>query len=164
MVVYGESGGVPKYRVWDGSSWTDGAFVDVTNPGTGDVWWVRLAAKPNSNEMVLATLDDARDIRAQVWDGSSWGSTVAITDDSRAYGYQCYDAVYDRNDNAMVVWSDMGTSTVRYRVWNGIAWSAASDVYSFTDSVYWIKLASDPNSDNILMGALDSAYDISVST
>ena len=165
MVAYVDTGlndGVPRYRIWDGTGWTGGAFVNSTSPGAGDLWWVRLAADPNSDEIVIVTLDDARDIRAQVWDGSSWGNPLTITNDSRAYGYQCFDAVYDRNGNAIVVWSDKGTSTVRSRVWNGTAWGAASDIYAFTDSVYWIKLAADPNSDNILMGALNEDKDVHV--
>ncbi|HIE32038.1 MAG TPA: VWA domain-containing protein, partial [Methanosarcinales archaeon] len=153
--------GVPRYRVWDGSSWTGGAAVDGTNPGTGDIWWVRLAANPNSDEMVLVTLDDREDIRAQVWDGSSWGNPIEITDTARIDSHQCFDVVYDKDGDAMVLWADQ--SSVKSRVWDGTAWSAASDIYGFTDNVYWIKLASDPNSNNILMGALDLAYDISVS-
>ena len=154
--------GVPEYRVWDGSLWTGGAAVDGTSPGAGDIGWVRLAADPNSDEMVLVTLDDERDIRAQVWDGSNWGNPIIVTDESRAYGYQCYDVVYDQTGNAMVVWADMGTSTVRSRVWNGTAWGAVGDIYAFTDSVYWIKLAADPNSNNMLMGALDEDKDVRV--
>ncbi len=164
MVVYMDMGlddGVPRYRIWNGTGWGGGASVDGTNPGTGDVWWVRLAANPNSNEMVLVTLDDWEDIRAQVWDGSSWGNPIQITNSARIDRYQCFDVVYDTGGNATVVWADQ--SSVKSHVWNGTAWSAASDVYSFTDNVYWIKLASDPNSDNILMGALDAADDISVS-
>nr|QNO48031.1 hypothetical protein CAKHPDBP_00002 [Methanosarcinales archaeon ANME-2c ERB4] len=165
IVAYVDTGlndGVPQYRIWDGTGWTGGAFVNSTNPGAGDIWWVKLAADPNSDEIILVTLDDVRDIRSQVWDGSNWGNPITITDDSRAYGYQCFDVVYDRNGNAIVVWSDRSTSTVRSRVWNGSAWGAVSDIYTFTDSVYWIKLAADPNSDNILMGALNEAKDVHV--
>ncbi|MEA1906268.1 MAG: VWA domain-containing protein [Euryarchaeota archaeon] len=155
--------GVPEYRVWDGSSWTGGAFVDGTNPGAGDIGWVRLAANPNSDEMILVTLDDTRDIRAQVWDGSNWGNPITITNDARAYSYQCFDVVYDKDGDAMVVWAEMSPSEiVRFRVWNGTAWSATSDIYSFTDNVYWIKLAADPNSNNMLMCALDADKDVHV--
>ncbi|NIA09320.1 MAG: VWA domain-containing protein, partial [Nitrospiraceae bacterium] len=172
MVVYMDMGidnGVPRYQIWNGSAWTDGDAVNGTNPGTGDIGWVRLAANPNSDEMVLVTLtgdDDARDIRAQVWDGSSWGNPITITNDARAYSYQCFDAVYDKDGDAMVVWSDRNNSKVQYRVWNGSVWSAVGDIYSFDydHRVYWIKLASDPNSNNILMGALNRDKDVNVST
>jgi Mg-chelatase subunit ChlD len=155
--------GVPEYQVWDGLSWTCGAAVDGTSPGAGDIGWVRLAADPNSDEMVLVTLDDTRDIRAQVWDGSNWGNPIIVTDESRAYGYQCFDVVYDGGGNATVVWAEQSPSEiVRSRVWNGTAWGVASDIYSFTDNVYWIKLAADPNSNNLLMGALDEDKDVRV--
>ncbi|RZN39078.1 MAG: VWA domain-containing protein [Methanosarcinales archaeon] len=166
MVVYadmGEDDGVPRYQIWNGTGWTDGAFVNGTSPGAGDIWWVRLAADPNSDDMVLVTLDDAGDVRAQVWDGSNWGNPITITNDARAYDYQCFDVIYDTCGTATVVWADRSPERVMSQVWNGAAWSAASEIYGFTDNVYWIKLAPDPNSNNILMGALDEASDISVS-
>ncbi|MBP1910099.1 VWA domain-containing protein [Methanolobus bombayensis] len=158
-----ENDGVPMYRVWDGSSWSSDAEVDDTNPGDGDVGWIRLEANPDSDEMILVTLDDERDMRAQVWDGDSWGNPVFITDDARATSYQCFDVVYEQDSGrAMVVWSDMDTDTVRYRIWNGNSWSSPSDMYTPDERVYWIKMAADPYSDDIILAAEDRSYDIYV--
>ncbi len=157
--------GVPQYRVWDGSSWSQDAEVDDTDPGSGDIGWIRLEASPDSDEMVLVTLDDDRDMRAQVWDGDSWGNPVFITDNARATSYQCFDVVYEQDSGrAMVVWSDMGTGTVRYRIWNGNSWSSPSDMYNPDERVYWIKMAADPYSDDIILAAQDRSYDIEVTS
>ncbi|WP_319506300.1 VWA domain-containing protein [uncultured Methanolobus sp.] len=166
IITYMDKGindGVPRYRVWDGDSWSSGASVDGSSPGSGDVGWVRLEANPNSDEMVLVTLDDERDMRAQVWDGDSWDYPVFITNDARATSYQCFDVVYEQDTGrAMVVWADMGTDSIRYCIWNGSSWSSVYDLYVPDERVYWIKLAADPNSDNILLAAEDNANDIHV--
>ncbi|WP_321430058.1 VWA domain-containing protein [uncultured Methanolobus sp.] len=159
----GKNDGVPRYRVWDGNSWSSDSSVYSGNSGSGDVWWVRLEANPDSDEMVLVTLDDERDIRAQVWDGSSWGNPESITNNARATSYQCYDVAYEQDSGrAIVSWADMGTGSVRYSIWDGSSWSSANDVYYPDARVYWTKMASDPYSNEILMATLDNNYDIHV--
>ncbi|MCD4845508.1 MAG: VWA domain-containing protein [Methanosarcinales archaeon] len=155
----------PRYRVWDGSTWGPESSVDTTDTGSAYIQWVRLAAKPNSDEIILVFMNSDDRLYAQVWDGSAWSNTKVLSTDTATYDYQCFDVVYEQNTgNAVVAWSDKTTGTVRSCAWNGAVWSADSAIYTYSHGVYWIKLASDPNSNNILMGALDSAYDISVST
>lgn len=166
MAVYADSSSTPRYRIWDGNSWSAESSVDGSNMGAGDVWWASLAAHPSSDEMILVTLDDARDIRAQVWDGNNWANPVTITNSARAYGYQCFNVVYEQQrGNAIVAWSDI-EGNVHSRTWNGSQWSAEKDLYSFDDShrVYWIKMASESSSNNLIMGMLDLDEDLYVST
>ncbi|WP_292463733.1 VWA domain-containing protein [Methanolobus sp.] len=152
---------VPLYRVWNSSSWGSEAAVDSSNTGAGTIQWMRLEAKPNSDEMVLVTLDSSRDIRAQVWDGDSWGNVTQITNNARTANYQCFDVIYEQGTGrAMVVWAD--SNKVRYRIWNGISWESGQDLYSFSNDVYWIKLAADPNSERVILGSQDEAYDVYV--
>jgi Mg-chelatase subunit ChlD len=157
--------GVARYRIWDGSSWSDGEATDATSPGAGDIGWVELASDPSSDEIILVTGDDERDIRAQVWDGSSWDNPVVITDNSRATSYKCFDVIYEQESgHAMLVWSDVVDNAVRYRAWNGNSWNPAKNISSLGESVYWIKMAADPNSDDIIMASLDLSNDIYVNT
>jgi Mg-chelatase subunit ChlD len=138
--------GVARYQIWDGISWSTEAATNASSPGVGDIGWIELASNPNSDEIILVTGDDERDIRAQVWDGSSWGNSVVITNDARATSYKCFDVVYEEGTGrAMVVWSDMGGNDVKYRIWNGSAWGAADDIPSQGTSVYWLQMAADPN-------------------
>ncbi|MDG6244217.1 MAG: VWA domain-containing protein [Methanolobus sp.] len=171
LVVYmdvNQHSRVPRYQVWDGSSWSSPEYADSTYTGSGEVGWVRLEASPNSDEMILVTHDSNRNIRAQVWDGDSWGNTEIITNNARAYSYQCFDVVYEQESgNAMIVWADIGSgygspSDVKYRIWNGNSWESEQTIYSFSNAAYWVKLAADPNSDIILMGFQDNAYDVYV--
>ncbi len=168
MVVYRNSDistAVPRYRVWDGSIWGAEGAVDGTG-ASKYIQWARLAAKPNSDEILLVFLNSDNNIRAQVWGGTSWGDVVLLTNDASAgsdWDYQCFDVVYEQGTgNALVAWAQ-SDRTVRYSRWDGVSWSVPATIYTGTHQTRWIKLASDPNSNNILVGALDTAYDISVS-
>ncbi|MEZ5335590.1 MAG: VWA domain-containing protein [Methanolobus sp.] len=155
--------GVPRYRVWDGSTWSSDNSVDGSSAGAGDVGWVVLETSPGSDEMILVTLDNERDIRAQVWDGSSWGNAEFITNNARATSYQCFDVSYEQGTGkAIVSWADMGTNEVMYKIWDGSSWGSATTMYTPDARVYWIKMESDPHSDDILFAAIDNDYDIHV--
>ena len=172
---------IPRYMVWDGSSWSSPAAVSGT--GSGAIYWVKLAADPNSDKMVLATQDRGGVIRAQIWDGSKWGNSVVITNAANSYnGYQCFDVVYDNSGRAMVVYADWQISqqyiysTLKYTcnvnlksyIWNGVSWTSKS-IGSFTPysqsttNTYdcWITAAADPTS-NEIMAAHQDAYGVRV--
>ncbi|MCD6365062.1 MAG: DUF2341 domain-containing protein, partial [Planctomycetes bacterium] len=169
MVVYkGDCDtNVPEYQIWDGSTstWTGG----YVNSSVGD-WMAmnrvdRLIPKPGTNEMLLLTMNWHNDLYAQIWNGSAWGDSHLITATARTSSYQCFDAAYEYGTGEfVVVWSEHNSYDVRYCTYNG-TWSAHTILYdeSSSDEAFWIKLASDPNSSRIIMGALDDARDINVS-
>ncbi|MDW7731109.1 MAG: VWA domain-containing protein [Methanolobus sp.] len=149
---YIDNGIVPRYTVWDGSSWSSAAAVDGLYAGSGRVNWVKLAADPNSDKMALVTQDDSGRIRAQVWDGDSWGNSEVITDDADG-PYQSFDVTFDNDGNIMVIWADWSVSSytsgggrwwrwsittydcdvrVGHHIFNGGIWSSDSDVYDFS--------------------------------
>jgi Mg-chelatase subunit ChlD len=163
MIVYNRNNYVPRYRLWDGAIWSDEGTVNATQAGTNSIRWVRLIAKPDSDEILLAYLDSANDLRAQIWNGSTWSNVKVLTMDASTSTYQSFDVVYEQvTGNAMVVWAQ-SDKTIRYSIWDGTSWSASNTIYTNPYGPYWIKLASDPNSDNILMGVLNSDKDVHVS-
>ena len=166
VVVYRNSdidNSVPRYRVWDGTAWSAEGAVNATDAGNRYIQWVRLVAKPDTDELMLVFLNSDYDLRAQIWDGSAWSNVEVLTTSGRTYSYQCFDAVYEQGTgNGMVVWAQ-SDNTVRYAIWDGTSWSTPVTIYTDTASPYWIKLASDPNSNNILMSVLNSGKDVRVS-
>ncbi len=164
VAVYSDGTSVPKYIVWNGRAVTQTGIVQPI--GSGIPWWVVLASDPNSDEIVLVTLDTNRDIYAQVWDGNSWGNVVLLESNSETRTLQGFDVVYEgTSGRAMVVWSDRFSSRPQYRIWDGSAWSpeySANNVGS--SNIYWVKLASERWSNRILLGTLDSANDVNVQT
>lgn len=162
MVVYSDGTSIPKYLVWDGEAITQtGSVLPI---GSGVPRWIVLASDPNSDEIILMTLDTNRDIYAQVWNGNSWGNVQLLELSAETNTRQCFDAAYESTSGrALVVWADSRQRRPQYRIWTGSSWTieaSANDVGS--SNIYWIRLASEPGSDRILMGTLDRANDVNV--
>jgi Mg-chelatase subunit ChlD len=161
MVVYNNNSNFPRYRLWNGSAWSNETAV-TSGPGSQKIKWVRLVARPNSNEILLAYLDSNENISAQIWNGSVWNNVTKLTTTASTSDYQSFDAVYEQGTGkAKVVWGESNKS-IRISTWNGTSWSAASTIFTDSYSPYWIKLASDPKSNNILMGEENIDYDINI--
>jgi archaellum component FlaF (FlaF/FlaG flagellin family) len=153
LVVYQDNSATPKYRIWNGSAWSVEGSI---NGGSGIPFWIVLASHPDpgSNEIVLATLNDNKDIYAHVWNGTSWGYTQLITTSAPENKRKCFDVVYEHNrGRAFVVYAD-GTKIPRYYTWDG-AWSGPLSTSSVpSKKIRWIKLAAESSSNRILMGVL----------
>ncbi|WP_370574220.1 VWA domain-containing protein [Methanomethylovorans sp.] len=167
LIAYMDMGiddGIPRYRTWNGVSWSSAGAANAISSGAGDVGWVKMASDPFSDEIILVTLDDSLDMRAQVWNGNSWGNAISITNNAETYDYQCFDVIYEQQTGrAFVVWADGTSNTVKYRIWNGSSWSGENTLVTYDySSVYWIKTAADPNSNNIIMGIETVDYDVYV--
>jgi hypothetical protein len=112
--------------------------------------------------MVLVTLDDKLDLCAQVWDGSSWGNQIELTNHAVIESYQCFDVMYEQDSGRVIVaWAD-SDGYMKYRIWDGISWGSETNMYYYSDYVFWVKMGADPNSDRILLATEDRSYDIYV--
>ncbi|SFM67324.1 VWA domain-containing protein [Methanolobus profundi] len=155
---------IPMYRVWDGSSWSFASLVDDFNPsGNGSISWVQLASDPDSDELVLAVLDDSGYLYGTVWDGSSWAEFTELSNNASQAGYQCFDVVYEQDSGrAMVSWYDR-SGYVKYSIWNGNnKWLPEDTVYTSAEDVYWVKMGGNPNSDEVLLVTQDEHKDVHV--
>ncbi len=171
VVVYMDmnvSNSTPLYSVWDGSSWNNATAVEGFSPtGNGSIEWIHLAEDPGSNDMVLVTLDSAGDIHGSVWDGSSWGEFVELATNASQDGYQCFDVVYEQDEEdeepgrAMVSWYDQ-SGYVKYCMWDADEeeWDDEETLYASNEHVYWIKMAANPNSGEILVATQDDHKDV----
>lgn len=124
MVVYAKAAAdaVPYYRLWDGSAWgPEGTAVQV---GAG-VQYLMVKFARTRNEGVLVTQDVNGNIRAQVWNGVSWGNQVDLVTTAKTE-VRPFSVEYEpSSDRAVVVYSDGSTSGVLlFRTWNGSSWSA----------------------------------------
>lgn len=164
LVVYpqGSQPAIPKYRLWNGTSWLPEASTGVV--GTGILRWVRLIEKPASSELILMTLDSNSDLYAQVWNGSLWSFVTLLESTIESPSYQAFDGAYEQQSgNALLVWAEKDSATPKYSTWNGTAFSneAAGKSTGSTD-LFWLKLAPDSQSDTMLLGILDGGRDMNV--
>ena len=111
----------PGYRTWDGASWSG----EMNLPSVGaDPTHIEMASDPSSDEIICAVVDDTRDLNVVVWNGSSWGSVTSCTTGMEHYTNPQCDVAYELDGNdALLVYTESGYTTARYRTWNGSSWS-----------------------------------------
>ncbi len=161
IIVYQNKVNDPLYRIWNGTSWSAPATLDL--PTSNIPVWIALASKPGSDEIVVMALDLGSDVTAAVWNGSSWGNTITLESTATVFDMEPMAIAYEyASGRAMVIWGDFAAHTSQYRLWNGTSWGAEGQVPSTWDNPVWIRLASDPSGNTIAMGELDWALDINV--
>lgn len=185
LIVYNTNTRNPGYRIWDGSMLSaevllsSAANLNATYPSPSGAGarqtWIALAAKPalNSNEIVMISTDTADDVYGARWNGASWSDmdndpTPVSWDTSTSNGTDreavavAYESV---SGDALFVWADATNNVFRWRAWSGGAMSApvGGTAVAFTAAGtvgMWLRLASDPNSDQIMLGVQDAAADL----
>lgn len=139
LAVYIESGvTTPRYRTWNGSAWSAQASL----PSIGAVGlWTRLAADPTSNTIIFACLDNQNDINVNVWNGTAWGANQELETNCAASDRRQFDVIFERGTGcAIIVYAEAGSTSPRYRRWNG-AWSAEASLPSLGSSPEIVHLA-----------------------
>ncbi len=161
VAVYRNTSNVttPFYRTWNGSAWSAGQ--PTRNLGSGvNITWLRLAAKPGANEMILLAHSANDDLFGLVWDGSAWSAPTAFETNAPC-SYECFDAAYENNSGDGLVAYREGTSDLpRYRTYVSGSWSGEGTANDVGGDPEWIRFASDPTSNTIVMAVLDRNEDL----
>lgn len=76
MAVYSDNTNIPKYRIWNGTSWT--AQTNTTNVGAIPTYIVT-RTRPSTNEVMLAVFDQTSDTNTSYFNGTSWSSAIQHT-------------------------------------------------------------------------------------
>ena len=156
MVVYADGANL-NYRVWNGSTWS--AEASITEPLAGTPRQMQLASHPWADEMVLIVSDDSSQDYAVVWNGSSWGNPVTLHSGGAGDRTDVYVAYEQQSGRALVTYGK-GTDDVYYRLWDG-SWDGESMLAGISGGyARWTTLASDPNSNNIVLGVLENNADV----
>lgn len=168
LIAYGE--GVvqtPRYRFWSGSAWSAEASAQSVG---GTIQWIATKGAPTRDEYLLATLDSGNDVNVQVYDGNSdtWGNLTEVVGGAGGVSNnqrRGMDVTYETSSgDGMIVYCD-GDADPSYRIWNGATWSAATTInLSSANNCEYIALASDPQSDEIILVARDTGtqYEVQV--
>ena len=155
MIAYGEgTSTTPVYRIWNGTGWES---EQSANDVSGVPNLVVLRSARTRDEKILGVLDTSGHINVQVWNGSSWGTVLAVTTAVVDYDYRGFDIAYeDSSGDALIVYQN-NVNDPLYRVWNGTGWSDATTLHLPTAGIpVWIRMASKPGSDEIIVMTLDT--------
>jgi hypothetical protein len=143
------------YRIYNGTAISGESTLSLL--GTGNPVSVRLVSKPASDEILLVVLDSKKYVTASVWNGSGWGNTILLENQTETSTDEGIWAAYEGiSGRAMVVWSASGTNTFQYRRWNGSAWSSEASGPSFSRTPVWLKLAANPSSNEMILGSISN--------
>ncbi len=158
-----------KYWVWDGSSWiVDGATISLSTI-SNKIVWIEMASQPGTNQIALTAVDINKDVIGLIWDGdtNSWGNEKKLNS-SVLYSYteeQIAVAYMQSGTNAgKAVFVHSISDDVYSWTWTGSAWEGSSKSWLHGSgspyTIIWMKLAADPNSDDLLLAFCDYNEDI----
>ncbi len=172
IAYYNGSSGQIQYCVWSStaSSWVIGPTNLTLTGVNGAVYWLRLEPRPNSNQIMLATLDVNSDIFCALWDGDTNQflsiSTYVPTTTASIATEECFDLAWEtQNQRCMILWGQ-GTSTM-YSLWSstGSNWTVKNSAGpNIAATANWLRIKSDPrpNSNYIAMTSIDGSTDWNV--
>ena len=144
------------WNTWNGTAW--GTNSDITT--TAEPQQMRLAAKPNSDEMILVTSDPSAFDRVRVWSGSAWGSPQDLDVSSGGAQTAVGVAYEQQSGDALVVYGKAVATDAKlyYRIYSGGSWGAEQSIdptaLGVTTGPQWVSIAADPNSDRIVVGVV----------
>ncbi len=147
-------------RTYNGTALS--AEIPLALPSTATAHYIRLVAKPGSDQIMLLVLNDDERLYAVPWNGSAFGAVTTLETDCETDDEECFSFAYSsKSGQGLVVYGEEDESKPRYRTWNGSAWSAEQQMPSIGDSPIWVRLAACPVSDEIAFGALDDSKYVS---
>ncbi|MGY4884899.1 MAG: hypothetical protein ACP5NZ_04950 [Nanobdellota archaeon] len=153
------------YVTWNGTNWSTNQTISLNSDVTAEQQLViRVDSKPNSDELMMASVGDSDDISTARWDGDSWENITTITLTSAAVNEEKFSIEYESlSGDAMIAWGN--ATSAAYRIFDNTTknWTVEQEIRNLTAVVQQVTLCSDPNSDYI--GAIlgpDSLNDVQV--
>lgn len=156
MFMWGDSVATDQYyRTWNGTTLTAATLLDIATAG-GVSEWIQLAARPNSNEIMLGVQDAGLDLNTRKWSGSAWDTGTqhpehsASTENANSRNFDVIWETHSANPGvAWLLWGD--SATVTQKRWSAGAWGTAS-VMASSDDTSFIRLRADPTSGAVFAG------------
>lgn len=137
-----------RYRTWNGTTLSAATLLDVPAMG-GITNWVQMAARPNSDEILIGIQDAASDLNTRKWSGTAWDTATQHPEHDGAVENvttRNFDLIWDANpSNAGKAWLIWGNgSSIQARQWSGTAWGTGNAVAGGDDTSF-VRLRTDAN-------------------
>lgn len=161
LLVYAENGqNTPRYRTFISGSWSS----ESSAPTVGaKPLWVRLAAEPGTDRIVLATLDDDEDLNVCIWSGSAWGTVTELETHMGTRDHRCYDVAFRSSGGGLISYVRNNQKYPRYRTLaaGSSSWSGVNNGPNLGDTPEVIQMTPD-QSGNVYLTIADSDADLHV--
>ncbi len=163
LVVYDDFTYVPKYRIWNGTSWS--AQGHLSDLGFfGYPVWMQIKSKPNSNEALFVVRDASQRTTTFKWNGLSWVNKTTHGSSSSGFSIDNIFVTWSRYDNKYfgLMFNESSDSNPNLKIWNNSTSSWSSNVENVntgaTALIY--ELVDSPKSSAFLGCTKNSADDI----
>ncbi len=158
-----------RYEVWSSTAQAmiGGGTLNIQSGASGTIYFIRLEPQPETDRIMLATLDSNSRIFASVWNGplngnTGWDTTVStrtVTTTASVNTRQCYDIAWEADSGRCMVFWGQGTA-LQYDLWSSTmseafptknAWltpaggNTGPTGASLPATFNWLKLAANPN-------------------
>lgn len=161
LFIWGDSIATDQYyRTWNGTTLSSATLLDIATEG-GVAEWVQLAARPNSNEIMLAVQDAGADLNTRKWSGSAWDTATQHPEHSATVENitsRVFDIIWETHPNATgrawIVWGD--SLTITAKVWSSGSWIGGSALTG-SDDTSFVRLRTDPVSGTVFAGLYEDA-------
>jgi len=153
--------GAVQYTIWDSTSWTTPQQFTFNTGGAplsaNDVRWIKLAAHPSTNEILMAVADGdstGPNIGAAVWDGTAWSqySTALAANSGGGVGDRPFDVSYSRSSGkGLIVYGKSSVAGRPYYITYDGSWSGENYFdSSLSANIRRVSLQALESSDDIL--------------
>jgi hypothetical protein len=146
----------PQYQTWNETNFSSTlSATDVQ----GTIRWLVFKNNIIRKEQILGTLDNADDLKIQFYNSTnSWTQAHNMTLTSSASTTRSFDiAVEQESGDVLIAYNNGATGLFAYKIWNGTSWYKNGSVtLNATGKINWIKMASQPYSNNIMLLAVDA--------
>lgn len=143
MVVYSDNTNTPKYRTWNGSSWSSQGSLTSLGAAGEIPAFVGLQARPGTNEAMAVFFTQALDTISQYWSGSAWSAITSHATNAFNANNQEVDFAWSPNTTTTGMISYMtagGDKTPRAKVFvangsGGGSWGAQANGANYSQAV-----------------------------
>ncbi len=159
LVVYNNGTDTAAYNIWNGTAWEYSDGQSLLNDGcTGTPVWIALSPRPSSNYTIYGEYDTNSDYCAQIWNGTAWINNKTVYQGTVSYLTQRFDVAFESlTGDGMFVFESNTAGAVQYCTYVSDTWCASPSSAFDPGSIHnWLKLASDPASDRIMLGTIET--------
>lgn len=167
MVVYSDNTAVPKFRIWNGASWS--SQVSLPSVGGSPVFIVT-KNRPGTNEVAAAFFDSGSDTNTLYFNGgvyltSSWTSLTEHATNAPFNTRKLIDFAWDPTNplkGMLIYGSSAGDQTINAKVWTangsgGGGWSSSVDSANVGASLSSLAISGRVVADEFIACKKDSA-------
>ncbi len=162
IVIYDSGMTNPNYRVWDGISWSIESAITAPAGVTASTIWTTVAADQNSDKIVLGAISNSADNETwlSIWDGDAWVASLLATENEVSSGFLGVTVAFESESGNILAVYSQGNNHPGFRTWNSIdGWFGESDVTTLDNLVRTVSLVSRPETNQIMLTALDVGGD-----